>query len=157
VEIAMRFGIIPAAALLVVLGCGKNEELQLHSVTGEVLYDGKPAAGVQLFFMPENGVNPPGIPANPHATTGPDGRFAVSSLIEGDGAPAGTYRVVLLWPEEKTSDDDEETPDRLFGWHDARHTKWVVSVKEGANALPQFKLAKVTGPPPVSEGIPGRN
>jgi hypothetical protein len=144
-------------ALLTALGCGKSKEDAIQPVSGEVVYDGKPAAGVQVFFMPESGVTAAGAKANPRAITGPDGRFTLTTVSEGDGAPAGNYRVVLLWPGEKASPDDEDAPDRLLGWYDARHTKLTAKVEPSGSSLAQFKLARVNGPPPVSEGIPGRN
>src|SRR6185503_9424815 len=119
----MRLLQVAPLFVLPVVGCGKSEAIPINTVTGQVIYDGKPAVGVQVFFMPENGMNPAGVPSNPHAVTDSDGNFSLSTMTDGDGAPAGDYRVVLLWPREKEAEEEEETPDRLFGWHDARHTK----------------------------------
>jgi hypothetical protein len=146
--------LVPAAALLLA-GCGKGTDHAAHPVSGQVLYDGKPAAGVQVFFIPAAGGNAHGAPMNPHAVTGPDGGFAVSTFGAGDGAPEGGYIVVLLWPKE--SSEEESPPDQLFGWYDARHTTLTAKVAAGDNKLPPFELPAVKGPPPASEGIPGRN
>ncbi len=148
--------LLPALALATALGCGQANTTAVHPVSGEVVYNGKPAAGVQVFFMPATGANPNGLAANPYGVTGPDGRFTLTTVSDGDGAPEGSYQVVLLWPQE-TSEEEESPPDRLFGWYNARHTKLTAKVEAGTNSLPPFKLPAVTGPPPVSEGIPGRN
>jgi hypothetical protein len=144
------------ATLFAAIGCGRESGSDSQPVSGEVIYDGKPAAGVMVFFMPSQGAKVPGAPANPHAVTDENGRFALSTFGESDGAPAGNYRVVLIWP--KLSEETEESPpDRLFGWFDARHTTLEVTVSPGSNDLRPFKLKAVNGAPPASEGIPGRN
>jgi hypothetical protein len=137
-------------------GCGKSNRSVLHAVSGEVIYDGKPAAGVQVYFIPMSHALPEGAPSNPHAVTGTDGRFTLSTITADDGAPEGKYQVVLLWPEV-VSEEVESPRDRLQSWFDARHSKLSATVKAESNVLPAFKLPVVTGPPPVSEGIPGRN
>lgn len=147
--------IVPALVLLAA-GCSQNAAHEVHPVAGTVTYDGKPAEGVQVFFMPSKNLKVPGAQANPHAITGPDGRFTLSTFGEGDGAPAGSYRVVLIWPKDR--EDTEESPaDRLFGWFDARHTTLQVNVEAGFNELKPFTIPVISGPPPASEGIPGRN
>lgn len=151
--------LLPSLAVLAAAGCGKDGgPVTPYPVGGQVIYDGKPAAGVQVFYFPENAPTPPDIPANPHAVTGPDGRFTLSTFEDGDGAPEGSYRVILYWPLEK-SDGVEVTDadDRLFGWYDSKHTKLKAKVRAGSNSPAVFKLQAMTGPPPASEGIPGRN
>ncbi|HEY3787786.1 MAG TPA: hypothetical protein VGL71_02975 [Urbifossiella sp.] len=150
-KLCALFAIVFAAA-----GCGGRKANDVHSVSGEVQYDGKAAAGVQVYFMPSKGVRTAAMPANPHATTDGQGRFTLSTFGESDGAPEGEYRVVLIWPKER-QDSEESPPDRLFGWYDARHTKLAAKIVPGGNDLQPFKLAAVYGPPPPSEGIPGRN
>jgi len=130
----------------------------VHPVHGTVLYDGKAAAGVQVFFYPTDAPMVPQIPSNPHAVTGADGSFRLTTYNEGDGAAEGKYMVIFHWPTPAKSEHDEEAnTDRLFGWYDAAHTKFTATVVAGDNALPAYKLARVSSPPPPSEGIPGRN
>jgi hypothetical protein len=138
------------------LGCGKKEEAEIHPVSGEVQYEGKPAAGVQVYLIPTSHVLPKNAASNPHGITGADGRFTLGTVATDDGAPDGKYQVVLLWPVE-SSEEVESPRDRLQGWYDARHSKLEAVVKAESSALPVFKLAAVKGPPPASEGIPGRN
>src|SRR5262249_44695820 len=91
--------LLPAFAVLIA-GCGKDPASTCSPVSGEVQYDGKPAAGVHVFFMPSKGASVAGSPTNPHAITGPDGRFTLTTFAEGDGAPPGSYRVILIWRDE---------------------------------------------------------
>lgn len=150
--------LLPALAAVWAAGCGKAETPPLHPVTGQVIYDGKPAAGVQVVMWPTNVVLPEGTQGYPVATTGPDGRFTVSTQPFGEGAPEGSYRVVLYWPPElQEGEEAGKDADRFFGWHDSKHTKLTADVKTGRNEFPPFKLPAVSGPPPASEGIPGRN
>ena len=142
---------------LVGAGCSKSgPELPGYPVSGQVIYDDKPAAGVQVFFLPMSAVLPKEATAHPPGVTGADGRFTIETPGVGDGAPEGGYRVILIWPDESKK-DAEEQPDKLFGWYDAKHTKLEAHVKTETNVIPTFKLPAVNGPPPVSEGIPGRN
>src|SRR6478736_1752146 len=77
-------------------GCGATGPVRCHPVSGQVTYDGKPAAGVRVYLMPTSAPMVPVIPANPHAVTGPDGRFKLSTYADGDGAPEGGYQVVMI-------------------------------------------------------------
>lgn len=141
--------------LLALLGCAEDGQVVAHPVSGQVLYDGKPAEGVKVFFVPTSAPMPPEIPANPHAVTDRDGRFRLSTFGDGDGAAEGGYQVLLLWEDE--SSPDERKPDRLMGWFDGVHSRLTAQVKAGNNELPAFSLPVVKGPPPKSEGVPGRN
>ena len=138
-------------------GCGsKDGPVSVYPVTGQVIYDGKPAAGVEVVFFPTTAPTRPVIPNSPHAVTDADGRFTLGTYDTADGAPEGGYMVILTWPQ-KSSEEDESPPDRLFEWYGIRNTKLTYDVKAGDNTIPPYKLPAVYGPPPVSEGIPGRN
>src|SRR5438046_1248625 len=121
---------LPALALLVLTaGCGSARPIRCHPVTGQVIYDGKPAAGVRVYLMPTSAPMVPQIPSNPHAVTGSDGRFSVGTYGDADGAPEGGYQIVLYWPKgpeggSESSEGDES--DQLLGWYDAAHSKLSV-------------------------------
>ena len=160
----MRHGVLLiAVAALTAAGCANgpdNGPVVPHPVSGKVMYDGKPAAGVQVTLIPGDAPMVPRIPRNPHGITGSDGRFTITTFTEGDGAAEGGYQVVLVWPkpEDETSDLEEHVDaDRLLGGYDATHSTLNVRVKSGDNELPTFNLRKVTQPPAASEGVPGRN
>jgi hypothetical protein len=146
------------AALLVLLplGCNGKEPVKTHPVSGRVLYDGKPAAGVKVFFLPTSAPTVPVIPSNPRGVTDASGRFQLTTFTDGDGAAEGGYQVILLWPPEG-SESEEADGDRLLGWYDAVNSKLTARVKAGENRLSAFNLPRRTKPPQAGEGVPGRN
>src|SRR5262245_41463518 len=74
-------------------GCGKKGWLETYPVKGTVLVDGKPAKEVSVLFHPKQEVgNRPYVPSG---KTDEKGEFALSSFVEGDGAPAGEYDVTF--------------------------------------------------------------
>jgi hypothetical protein len=154
----MRFGVgLLAIALLTVAGCGKPDRVPVYPVRGQILYDGKPAVGVQVFLFPTAAPGVPDIPMNPRGETGPDGYFSLTTYSDGDGAAEGGYQLVLFWPET-TSEREEDSKDRLLGWYTMAHSKISVQIKATANELPPIKLPLIKSPPSqTGEGIPGRN
>jgi hypothetical protein len=155
--VTTRLRVLPIA-LIAALGCeSQPERVAVHPVSGQVTYAGKPAAGVKVFFYPTSGPTIPVIPSNPHGVTGPDGKFTLSTYGDGDGAPEGTYQVILFWPPEAGEDEEEADTDRLLGWYAVSQSKLTADVKPGANDLPPFQLPATSRPAGVSEGIPGRN
>jgi hypothetical protein len=147
--------LLPALALVVALGCGKAK-IAVHPVSGQVVYDGKPAAGVRVFLLPTSAPTVPDIPSNPHGVTEGDGRFTLTTFAAGDGAAEGGYQVILFWPPDGPTEEEHDV-DRLYGWYDGVHSRLSVRVQPGDNSLAPFNLPAVSGPPAVSEGVPGRN
>ena len=78
-------------------------------VTGTILVDGKPTAGVTVRFV---AVDPPGG-SPPAFITGSDGRFTSAAPGSDAGVPAGTYRLVVYWLDTPSSGGMPF--DRLFG------------------------------------------
>ena len=144
-----------------VTGCGGPDgpkwNLTPHPVTGKVLYEGKPAAGVMVGLFPMDAPMPPAIPENPSGVTGLDGTFTVKTFKDGDGACEGKYQVLLTWMVEDKTDTEEGRKDRLLGWYDAAHSPIYLTVKAGANTLPDIKIPPRKVPPEAMPGIPGRN
>jgi hypothetical protein len=145
-------------------GCSKSDKDQVavHPVKGQVLYEGKPVAGVEITLIPTDAPTVPKIPRNPRAVTGSDGRFTIGTFADADGAAEGGYQIVCHWPKTAPGAEGEEEMetagnDRLLGWYDGVHSKFSVRVQAGSNDIPVLQLQKHTQPPPVSEGVPGRN
>jgi hypothetical protein len=150
------FGILAVAAM-VTAGCAKSNKVVTHPIRGQVFYEGRPAAGVQVFLFPVVAPGVPDIPANPHGQTGPDGAFSIGTYAEADGAAEGSYQVVLLWPEE-SSEGHESKQDRLLGWYAVARSKLTATVPAGGVELPPIKLPAMKVPPSESGGgIQGRN
>lgn len=152
------FGIGVVAVALA--GCDRATKVPTYPVRGQVLYDGKPAAGVEVFLFPTAAPGVPDIPTNPHGVTGPDGTFRIGTYADADGAAEGSYQVVLYWPNADGEDGDhhESDQDRLLGWYTVARSKLTATVPAGGTELKPFLLPAVKGPPPESGGgIPGRN
>ena len=160
----------PLLALLAGCGGSKTTELTMNPVTGKVIYDGQPAVGVKVTLIPVDAPGVPKVPQNPHAVTAADGSFSIGTFTDADGAAEGGYQLVLMWPpdpaakdakaakgEKVESADEAQDVDRLMGWYDPLHSSINIRVKAGANAVPAIDIPKRTGPPPVSQGVPGRN
>jgi len=76
------------ALAMLALGCGRGGPRPVP-VSGTVTVDGKPLAGGALTVAPENGRAAGG-------RIGPNGRFVLSTWIEGDGVAPGTHRVEVI-------------------------------------------------------------
>jgi glycine/D-amino acid oxidase-like deaminating enzyme len=149
-----------AAVTLVATGCDRAGKVPVYPVRGQVFYDGKPAAGVQVYLFPTAAPGIPDIPTNPHGITGPDGRFALGTYSEEDGAADGSYQVVLIWPPENKGGEEhqESNQDRLLGWYTVARSKLTAIIPQSGVELPPFKLPVMkTSPSETSVGIPGRN
>lgn len=91
--------LLPAAAAAV--GCAEPQA-PVFPVTGRVTYQGKPAAGAQVFL---NAVKPNEIDdVSANATVKDDGAYAITTYEPGDGAPAGDYVVTVQWFKFVTND-----------------------------------------------------
>jgi hypothetical protein len=152
----------PAELLLLMalaaVGCGGPARVNCHPVSGQVLYDGRPAAGVQVFLMPTSAPMVPQVPKNPNAVTDSDGRFRLSTYGKEDGAAEGGYQVVLFWPPPSADPEDEESnSDRLLGWYNPSRSQLTAQIKAGENQLPVIRIPPISRPPQASQGVPGRN
>ncbi|VTS06621.1 peptidase associated/transthyretin-like domain-containing protein [Tuwongella immobilis] len=149
-----------ACSMLLLVGCGGDSAdapQPVYPVRGKIMYGGKPAVGVNVFFMPTGGTTPVDGAMNPRGVTDAGGYFELTTYKQGDGAPEGNYQVLLNWPPDESKERGEMSEERLWGWYDLYHSKLNAIVKTGNNELPPFNLPIVTGPPPKVQGVPGRN
>lgn len=81
-----------AGACLALSACGGSgpEGPELHPVSGKLTKGGEPLANVQVTLSPTEEGNPIST-----GKTGQDGSFTLSTPQGGEGAAAGTYKVVL--------------------------------------------------------------
>ncbi len=84
----LRRGIL---LIITAIGCGGvgSDAPPIAPVSGIVTVKGQPKADLNVVFHPEAG----GRPAT--GTTGPDGKFTLTTLNTGDGAPVGTNKVTV--------------------------------------------------------------
>ena len=134
-------GLLLAAGALVaaVSGCGKRGPV-LYPVKGVVLINGQPARDVNMMFTP---VAPPeagATPLSPAAVTGEDGSFRLMSFKPGDGAPAGDYRVTVIYPMNRFNKHLSGI-DRLKGkFANPKTSRLTAKVEPKSNELPPFDL-----------------
>ena len=150
--------LLAGCVLVVAGGCTKTDKIAVYPVSGRIMYDGKPAVGVQVVLLPTSAPTVPDIPANPHGVTGADGRFTLSTYGDNDGAAEGGYQVVLFWPLEAKEGEEESKEDRLLGWYTGAHSRISVNVPGGGINFPAWELPVMKYPPVAGGvGVPGRN
>lgn len=134
------------AFLLVVVMQASCRERKVHQpvfpVHGAVSYQGRPAEGARVSFVPMGAVGS----LRPQATVGADGTFQLSTYELNDGAPSGRYAVAIVWPgpnprSNGQGDDELPGPDRLNGrYSDPNHSPWQVEVGTAPLELAPFQL-----------------
>ncbi len=89
------FGFVFLAGALCTLasGCSKQEHKLVYPVHGQVLLNGKPLADAIVSFH-SHGTDVQDV--FPTAHTDSEGRFALTSYENGDGAPPGDYSISLV-------------------------------------------------------------
>ncbi len=147
------------AFLLFMLGCrGDDGRVPVHPASGKVTHQGKPAKGVVLQLLPVD-VESVASKADlkPGALSKEDGQYEVMTYQSGDGAPEGTYKVILFWPPEvgdpfaemqqdrKRASQPQSIPggppDRFAGkYFYADKSKWEVTIEAKKNQLPDIDI-----------------
>jgi hypothetical protein len=143
----LRLPLIWSTALCAcIVGCGDGR-IDTYPVTGTVLVDGRPAEKAMVIFCPADAaaevenLRPAGV-------TDASGKFNLITFEAGDGAPAGSYKVLVKWPAPSQGEDRGgrqssigKGPDRLKGrYYNLESTPLNATVEEQSNELPPFEL-----------------
>lgn len=130
------FGFLTALAL--VAGCGSGKPAP-YPVSGNVTVGGKAPDGALVRLHPIDDSGPDAV--RPLGYVQADGSFKLTSHAEGDGAPAGRYKVTVEWRPKKKSTTEADGPDRLQGrYADPKASKIEVTVNKGPTTLDPIKL-----------------
>jgi hypothetical protein len=139
------FSTILAVFALCFASCGSAGAKKLYPVDGKLLYKGKPAAGVQVIFHLQNDSSPQAVV--PSGVTVEDGSFTLTSYNTESGAPAGSYYVLLFWPEHrspggKTAHQVKSIPGDFFKgrFTDQKKPGFFADVKAAPNHLDPFEI-----------------
>ncbi len=131
-----------AGAVACCTGCGSDNR-QTHPASGTVSFGGKPAKGVVVTLIPADAQTLP-LTGYPRGEVDADGRFTLTTLSPGDGAPAGEYKLTLRWPVDLAgkakslaeAQGEGGDADKLKSrYADPKTTPWSVTIKPGDNAL----------------------
>jgi len=118
-------------------GCGKSEpeRLAVQPVTGQVTFQGKPAAGAFVVFhaKTEKDKFPP-----PTADVDKQGNFKLGTYTRDDGAPVGEYAVTVVLRKTIEKDGEFQQGPNLLPeqYSKATTTKLNIRVADGANIVP---------------------
>jgi len=129
-------GSLLLGVLLPLSGCGDGK-LVAYPVTGTLLVDGRPAEGAVVTLIPING-SEEFMHERPFSEVDAEGKFELTTFLSGDGAPAGDYKVTVLWTKGARPGQADRlgaryaTPDR---------TSLTATVESGPNTLPPIELS----------------
>jgi hypothetical protein len=144
---------VPLLALLSLcaVSCSSDESRKtVYPVKGQVLFQGKPAAGAMVILHPVDASE-----ANPERPLGyadENGNFQLTTYTTHDGAPEGQYAVSAVWmkPAEQadmsqaaTQSTPAASPNLLPArYADAASSGLTVQIQEGVNELQPFQLKR---------------
>jgi hypothetical protein len=110
----LMLGLIVSGPLL--LGCGpQSTNKPTYPVVGRVLVDGQPADYLAVNVEPADGKLDPEHPTVSSAFTDADGRFSLSTYVQGDGVPEGDYVLTFMWGQLNLISMNYGGPDKLKG------------------------------------------
>jgi hypothetical protein len=89
---------VGVSALLLTLGCAREDTLSYVEVDGTVNLAGKPLSGAVVEFHPIVSAGKEGLPFS-RATTDGAGRYELICVNDRPGAVVGPHRVVVRWPD----------------------------------------------------------
>jgi hypothetical protein len=142
-QILARFaGRLAPLWICVLAGCNPSG---LYRVDGKVVFpDGSPLTAGTVEFVP---VNKDALYA-PRGDLNADGTFRASTHQENDGAPPGTYRLLITPPEElEPGRPKPKAFDRRFKSYETSGLEYTV--KEGKN-----EFLTITVEPPTKKDEP---
>jgi hypothetical protein len=123
------------------LGCGGDPRLKpTYPVRGQVMFQGKPAAGAALFFRAVGVEDHPWT--RPTAVVDEQGNFIVSTYRENDGMPAGKYEVVITWLPKGYDGPPEKANKLPMRYADPSTSGLTAEVPKAETVLPPFNLVK---------------
>jgi hypothetical protein len=95
--------------LMMLVGCGEGAigaaKVKTVPFTGKITIDGQPASGISVQFLPKTS---DGGARSAYAEVKPDGTFAATTYVTGDGIVPGSYSVKAGKEADGASTDPAE-------------------------------------------------
>lgn len=135
------FAVLGAALLFP--ACGRPGHQPVYPVQGQVLLEGTPLPGAQVFLHPI-GQEEGGQPVRPVGRAGPDGSFRLTTYDADDGAPAGTYAVTVELRRRPPGQPEGDFSRNVLParYANPQTSPLRVEVAAGANDLGPLRLAR---------------
>lgn len=134
------YAMLFAAVTLVGTSCSRSDRIEVYPTQGVVRFEGQPAAGALVVFHPEN-PSPEMQKIRPAGNVESDGTYHLSTYGPRDGAPAGEYRVTVIWAGP--GDGERPGPDRMGGrYANPAAALLKAAVREGDNRIEPFELRR---------------
>ena len=125
--------------LVSLASCGSSDRIAVYPIEGTVTCNGNPTVGAMVVFHP---VNPTEKTKKVRSAGKVDaeGRYWLSTYGPKDGAPAGEYRVTIIWPGAGDG-GDAPGPDRFGGkYANPNASPLKATVVAGSNAPINLEL-----------------
>jgi hypothetical protein len=138
-----RFVVVATACLALTACSGDSSPKQkCFPAKGKLTIKSQPAAGAIITLSPQGGGNPEvWVAGYPRAVVQADGSFELETYGEKDGAPAGDYLALVLWPEANAGDDETPTVDRLGGrYSEPATSKLAVKIDAAPTEIPPINI-----------------
>ncbi|MCA9237421.1 MAG: hypothetical protein KDA44_18230 [Planctomycetales bacterium] len=128
--------------MLFAIGCNAGDgNPELSKVTGQVTFQGNPAAGAVISFYSQQAAADATL--IPQATVADDGSFELVTR-DGVGAPPGEYKVTVVWYEpipEGVNSEMYSPRDRLRNrYADPEKSGLTATITGEPTNLPPFEL-----------------
>jgi len=133
----ISWGLLLTVALA---GCGKRD-VPTHPVRGQVHYRGQPVAEARIAFHCVD--QSPQAANQPIAITDAQGRFTLTTMKQGDGAPLGEYAItielrdLITVGEEQVRDGRSLLPER---YRTPEKSGLRFRVGKGENEVPRIDI-----------------
>ncbi len=132
--------LVLVVATIVLPGCGKRE-VPRHPVRGQVFYRNQPLREAQVAFHCADGS--PQADSKPIAVTDSEGRFQLTTLKQGDGAPLGEYAITIELRELVTVGEEQVRNGRSLlpeRYRVAEKSGLRFRVEKGENQVPRIDV-----------------
>lgn len=138
-----RFVLVATACLgLTACSGDSSSNKQCFPAKGKLTIKSQPAAGAMITLRPQGGGNPEEWTAGyPRGLVQADGSFELETYGEKDGAPAGDYVALVIWPEAHAGEDEVPTVDRLAGrYSEPTTSKFQVKIDAAPTEIPPISI-----------------